>query len=95
MIQLTDDEKFLFSKDPKKKLEDFKKYGRENAKDIIACGFDPSKTFIFADSDYIGHMYHNIVQIQKVTKTHTNLGDRGRDSGRDSCAKHRKQPDAS
>jgi hypothetical protein len=25
----------------------------ENAKDIIACGFDMSKTFIFSDMDYI------------------------------------------
>jgi tryptophanyl-tRNA synthetase len=25
----------------------------ENAKDIIACGFDMSKTFIFSDLDYI------------------------------------------
>jgi len=25
----------------------------ENAKDIIACGFDLSKTFIFSDLDYI------------------------------------------
>lgn len=25
----------------------------ENAKDIIACGFNPEKTFIFTDLDYI------------------------------------------
>ena len=25
----------------------------ENAKDIIACGFNPKKTFIFTDLDYI------------------------------------------
>ena len=25
----------------------------ENVKDIIACGFDPKKTFIFSDLDYI------------------------------------------
>ena len=37
----------------------------ENAKDIIACGFDPSKTFIFSDLDYIQHMYPNILKIQK------------------------------
>lgn len=32
----------------------------ENAKDIIACGFDPAKTFIFSDLDYMPHMYRNI-----------------------------------
>ena len=39
----------------------------ENAKDIIACGFDMSKTFIFSDLDYIQHMYPTILQIQKLT----------------------------
>jgi tryptophanyl-tRNA synthetase len=37
----------------------------ENAKDIIAVGFDLKKTFIFSDLEYIGHMYPNIVAIQK------------------------------
>lgn len=27
---------------------------RENAKDIIALGFDVNKTFIFSDLDFIG-----------------------------------------
>jgi tryptophanyl-tRNA synthetase len=27
--------------------------GYENAKDIIACGFNPDKTFMFSDLDYI------------------------------------------
>ena len=38
----------------------------ENAKDIIACGFDREKTFIFSDLDYVGHMYPNIVRIWKA-----------------------------
>jgi len=37
----------------------------QNAKDIIACGFDMSKTFIFTDLDYIQHMYPNVLKIQK------------------------------
>ena len=45
--------------------------GRENAKDIIACGFDPKKTFIFNDFDYIGGMYRNIVRIQKCVTVNT------------------------
>jgi hypothetical protein len=32
VIQLTDDEKFLFSKDNNKKLEDYQRLGWENAK---------------------------------------------------------------
>jgi tryptophanyl-tRNA synthetase len=39
----------------------------ENAKDIIACGFDMKKTFMFTDLDYIQHMYPTILKIQKFT----------------------------
>lgn len=52
VIQLTDDEKFLW-KDIK--LEDANKLAYANAKDIIALGFDPEKTFIFSDFDFIGY----------------------------------------
>ncbi|CAN6924754.1 unnamed protein product [Brassica oleracea var. botrytis] len=31
-----------------------KRLGRENVKDIIACGFDVTKTFIFSDYAYVG-----------------------------------------
>lgn len=27
---------------------------KQNAKDIIACGFDSNKTFIFSDLEYVG-----------------------------------------
>ncbi len=38
--------------------------GKENIKDIIACGFDPAKTFIFSDYDYMGgKFYRNIIEI--------------------------------
>lgn len=37
----------------------------ENIREIIACGFDPEKTFIFLDSQYIGHMYHNVCLFQR------------------------------
>lgn len=50
VVQLTDDEKFLW-KDIK--LEDANKMAYENAKDIIALGFDVRKTFMFTDIDYI------------------------------------------
>lgn len=64
VIQLTDDEKFLW-KDIS--LQETHRLARENAKDIVACGFDVSRTFIFSDYEYVGHMYPNIVRIQKAT----------------------------
>lgn len=39
----------------------------ENAKDIIAVGFDMKKTFVFSDLDYIAHMYPTVLKIQKLT----------------------------
>ncbi|CAO4382502.1 unnamed protein product [Caenorhabditis nigoni] len=64
IIQMTDDEKFLW-KDMK--VDDAKKMARENMKDIISVGFDPSKTFIFNDFDYMcPPFYENIVKIWKV-----------------------------
>ena len=63
VVQMTDDEKFLW-KDLE--LEECNRLGFENAKDIIACGFDVTKTLIFSDLEYIGHMYPNILKIQKA-----------------------------
>lgn len=70
VVQMTDDEKFLW----KGKYEDesgdnlmhYHRLAIENARDIIACGFDRSKTFIFSDLDYVGTMYPNIVRIWKA-----------------------------
>ncbi len=41
VIQITDDEKFLFKADLT--LDECHRLGYSNAKDIIACGFDPKK----------------------------------------------------
>lgn len=70
VIQMTDDEKFLWKGafDETKReynLDYYRKLTRENAKDIIACGFDKERTFIFSDCDYLGHMYPNIAKIWK------------------------------
>ena len=54
VIQLTDDEKFLW-KDLS--LEEANRLAHENAKDIIACGFDVNKTFIFSDMEYMRSEY--------------------------------------
>jgi len=66
VIQLTDDEKFLWKENLS--LEQCHKLAYENAKDIIACGFDVEKTFIFSDIDYVGDssaFYQNILRIQR------------------------------
>jgi tryptophanyl-tRNA synthetase len=63
VVQMTDDEKFLW-KDLE--LDECHRLGFENAKDIIACGFDVTKTLIFSDLDYLGHMYPTILRIQKA-----------------------------
>ena len=55
-IQLTDDEKFL-EESRGLSLDDTRKWSYENALDIAAVGFDPDKTFIFQDTEYIKNMY--------------------------------------
>ncbi|KAL5705152.1 tryptophan--tRNA ligase [Ranunculus cassubicifolius] len=63
VIQLTDDEKSLW-KDLS--VEESKRLARENAKDIIACGFDVTRTFIFSDFGYMGGaFYENVVKVAK------------------------------
>ncbi|KAF5734500.1 tryptophan--tRNA ligase cytoplasmic [Tripterygium wilfordii] len=63
VIQLTDDEKCMWKN---LSVEESMRLARENAKDIIACGFDVTKTFIFSDFDYVGGaFYRNMVKIQK------------------------------
>jgi tryptophanyl-tRNA synthetase len=75
VIQMTDDEKFLFKgeyEDGKgDNLQHYAKLTMENAKDIIACEFNYDKTFIFSDLDYVGVMYPNIVRIWKAVTTNT------------------------
>jgi tryptophanyl-tRNA synthetase len=53
VIQMTDEEKFLW-----KDLtpEETNRLAHENAKDIIACGFDINKTFIFSDFKYMAYV---------------------------------------
>jgi tryptophanyl-tRNA synthetase len=73
VIQMTDDEKFIFKgtyeDDTGDNLDYFAQLTIENAKDIIACGFDAKKTFLFSDLDYVGTMYPNIVRIWKAVTT--------------------------
>lgn len=64
VIQITNDEKFLQT--PSMTLEESSKITHENIKDIIACGFDINKTFIFTNTDYFQYLYPNILKIQKA-----------------------------
>jgi tryptophanyl-tRNA synthetase len=70
VIQLSDTEKFFFKSETNtpKSLDDYRKLGYKNAKDIIACGFDINKTFIFSDLEFNGgSMYFNNVLLMKAT----------------------------
>ncbi|KAK2786290.1 hypothetical protein FQN52_007881 [Onygenales sp. PD_12] len=65
VIMLTDDEKALFKENLR--FEDTYKFGLQNAKDIIACGFDVKKTFIYSDLDYVkGHFLMNVWEFSKL-----------------------------
>ena len=49
VIQISDDEKCAIKQ---KKFEEINRYGIENSKDIIACGFKSENTFIFSNREY-------------------------------------------
>ena len=71
VIQLTDDEKYLW-KDLD--LNESRRLARENCKDIIAMGFDPGRTFIFSDFDYMGGaFYRNVVRFSRVVNLNQTL----------------------
>lgn len=66
VIQMTDDEKYYFK--DSLSLSEANRLTRENAKDIIACGFNPKKTWIFSNLETVGgSLYRNIVLIMKHT----------------------------
>ena len=63
-----DDEKFLFQKEGKPlTIDQAHDFAFENAKDIIACGVEHDRTFIFSDLDFVGGpFYWNIVKISRM-----------------------------
>ena len=62
---MSDDEKFYFKGGS---LEEYNQLTYENAKDIIACGFNPDKTFIFSNLRTLGgELYANVVRIMTTT----------------------------
>jgi len=62
-FQMTDDEKFLFN--PELSLKTTTGLTYENALDVIALGFDPKKTFIFSNVEYIKKLYKIALEIAK------------------------------
>lgn len=54
VVQVTDDEKMM--RDSSLTFDVVDKYALSNIKDMLACGFDLSKTFIFLNSYYIGNV---------------------------------------
>jgi tryptophanyl-tRNA synthetase len=72
VIQMSDDEKFFF-KGPSegKTVNHYNRLAYENAKDIIACGFNPDKTYIFSNFKSCGGaLYQNAVRVlNSVTGT--------------------------
>ncbi|GAB2277708.1 hypothetical protein Dimus_012411 [Dionaea muscipula] len=72
VIQLTDDEKCIWKN---LSVEESIRLARENAKDIIACGFDISRTFIFSDFNYLGGaFYMNMVKVAKCVTYNKAVG---------------------
>src|SRR5207245_11411924 len=63
-IQITDDEKFL---EEKRNLsyEDTQRWAIDNILEIAAVGFDPNRTFILQDTEFIGHAYPLILKIAR------------------------------
>ena len=92
VIQLTDDEKYLWKKvetvDGARHLAREVRPSPlilhhadldllQNAKDIIACGFDQERTFIFSDFEYVGgEFYRNMVRIQKYDAVSVAFGEK-------------------
>jgi tryptophanyl-tRNA synthetase len=77
VIMLTDDEKFLFKE--KLKQEQVYEFSRQNAKDIIAIGFDVKKTFMYIDSEFFssGYNRHFSLNTTEFEKLITNNQVRG------------------
>ncbi|KAI1496784.1 tryptophanyl-tRNA synthetase [Biscogniauxia marginata] len=70
VIMLTDDEKFLFSE--KRTVEEVIGYSRSNCRDIISIGFDPAKTFIFSDYEFMGGaFYRNVTRFARMVTYNT------------------------
>ncbi|HID73131.1 TPA: tryptophan--tRNA ligase [Candidatus Micrarchaeota archaeon] len=65
-IEITDDEGFLHKKE--RAWGGVQEAAHDNILDIIAAGFDPEKTFIFKDSEYVRNVYPLLMRAaRKIT----------------------------
>ena len=62
IIQITDDEKYLFRD---LDADDLQKYTAENVLDILSLGFSPEKTHILIDSKNSGILYNNAIKVAR------------------------------
>ncbi|MEM0356147.1 MAG: tryptophan--tRNA ligase [Candidatus Anstonellales archaeon] len=62
-IMISDDEKFVYNREIEWKEID--RYAIENIRDIASIGFDPNRTFIFRDTEYIRNMYRLSLEIAR------------------------------
>jgi tryptophanyl-tRNA synthetase len=70
-IEITDDEKFLVKREYE--WEDVQAAAKENILDIAAVGFDPDRTFIFKDSEYVKNVYPLLMKTsRKITRSTVN-----------------------
>ncbi len=62
-IEVTDDEKFLLKRE--RTWDEIDAYSNDNILDIASVGFDPDRTFIFRDTEYIRNVYNMILKVAK------------------------------
>lgn len=69
VVQMSDDEKFFFKGG--QPLDHFTRLARENAKDIISVGFDPTRTYIFSNRNELkrgnGGLVDNVINMMHDT----------------------------
>lgn len=72
VVQMSDDEKYYFKGGD---LDNYRRLTRENAKDIIACGFDHDRTYIFSNFDEIANgnpgLWRNVTELSSYTGVNT------------------------
>jgi len=68
-IMISDDEKYVVK--DKLTLKDIDLQSNKDIEDIASLGFDPDKTFIFKDTEYIKHLYLPGLEFAKKTNFST------------------------
>ena len=68
VVEMSDIEKVFFKKDLS--FEEARRLAYENAKDMIACGFDKERTFFFTNSEYIAPLMPIVFKMWKKMSLH-------------------------